>query len=238
MKFSKLARIYTNLKINQNQTITLDGNIFHYCKSVLRMKLSEEFRLFNELDGEFLVQITELNKRDLKIIVLNQLRKTQSETHLTLALAIIKPDRFIEAIKAATQLGATKIIPIICQRTQYKSINHEKFLKCILESTEQSERLIPPILNKPIKLEEFSKIPDIGQIIFANENEESLKISSIKEFKDSVTVLIGPEGGFSDHEQKLLLQNEKIISVTLGKTVLRSEVAVSSAIACVNLIRG
>lgn len=238
MKFSKLARIYTNHRVSENQTITLDSDIFHYCKSVLRMKLSEEFRLFNEIDGEYLVQITELNKRDLKIIVRKQLRKVKPETQLTLALALIKPDRFIEAIKAATQLGATRIIPLISERTQYKSINHEKILKCIIESTEQSERLIPPILDNPIKLEELIIKPDIEQLIFANENEEALKISAISGFKDSLAVLIGPEGGFSDEEQKLLLQNERIVSVTLGNTVLRSEVAVSSVIASVNLMRG
>ena len=171
------------------------------------------------------------------MVVKNQLRASKTQGQLLLAIAIIKPDRFIEAIKAAVQLGVTKIIPIVSERAQYKSINHERIMKCIIESTEQSERLIPPILNEPIKLQDFILTPDIQQIIFANENEESIKINSIKKFAISVAVMIGPEGGFSDNEQRMLLQNEKIVSVTLGETILRSEVAVSSLIACVNLMR-
>ncbi len=237
MKFSSLSRIYTTCELIKNQTLTLDNDIFHYCKSVLRIKLSEEIRIFNHHNGEFKAKIISINKRDLQIVIGDKLREIEYQKPLVLAICIIKPDRFTEAIKAAVQHGVTEIIPIISTRTQFRHINQERMAKCIIEAIEQSEGFIPPILQLPINLEEFCHDKNIEQIIFANEEESNQKISSIKNFKKNIAVLIGPEGGFSSEEKAKLMANSKIISVSLGNRVLRSEVAVTSILACVNLIR-
>jgi 16S rRNA (uracil1498-N3)-methyltransferase len=238
MKFSTLPRVYITYRIEKNQSLTLGDDLFHYCKSVLRMKLSEEFRIFNETDGEFKVKITAINKRDLKIIVGNQLRIPEPLLPLILAVCIIKPDRFIEAIKGAMQLGVTEIMPIISERTQAKSINYERINKCIIEATEQSERLIPAILHKPISLSGFCDLENIEQIIFANEEENKVKINNIKKFANNIAVLVGPEGGFSKEEKAKLIENKKVISISLGNTVLRSEIAAVAMVACVDMMRG
>ena len=238
MKFSNLPRIYTTYRIEKNQSLTLGDELFHYCKSVLRMKVPEEFRLFNETDGEFKVKITATNKRSMEVMVLEKLREPCPLPHLILTICIIKPDRFIEAIKGAVQLGATEIIPIISERTQFKSINHERISKCIIEATEQSERLIPALLHAPLKLAELADLGNIEQIIFANEEEASeKKINSIGAFKDNIAVLVGPEGGFTADEKAKLLAHPKVSSVSLGDTVLRSEVAAIAMLACVGMMR-
>lgn len=238
MKFSNLPRIYTTYRIEKNQSLTLSDELFHYCKSVLRMKASEEFRLFNETDGEFKVKITAINKRDLNVLPLEKIRGTVVLPPLTLAICIIKPERFIEAIKGVVQLGVTEIIPVISERTQFKSINHERISKCIIEATEQSERLTPALLHQPIKLAELADLSDIEQIIFANEEEiPENKINSIGAFKDNVAVLVGPEGGFTADEKIMLLAHPKVSSVSLGNTVLRSETAAVAMLACVSMMR-
>ncbi len=238
MKFSSLSRIYTTCELAKNQTLTLNGDIFHYCKSVLRMKISEKFRIFNQYDGEFNAQITEVNKRDLQIVIGDKLRNSERSKSLILAICIIKPDRFIEAIKAAAALGVSEIVPIISERTQFRNINHERIEKCIIEAVEQSESFVPPLLHLPMELEEFCNKSNVEQIIVANEEEnQNIKINSIQEFKENIAVLVGPEGGFSSNEKEMLLSNPKITSVSLGSRVLRSEVAVISMLACVNLMR-
>ena len=237
MKFSNLSRIYTTCELVKNQTLTLSDDIFHYCKSVLRMRVLEEFRIFNQYDGEFKAKITAINKRDIQIVIGDSLRKVDYQKPLILAICIIKSDRFIEAIKAGVQLGVTEIIPIISERTQFTNINQERITKCIIEATEQSEGFVPPILHLPSSLEEFCN-RNVDQIIFANEEEKyNIKINSIKEFKESIAVLVGSEGGFSSNEKEKLMSNPKIISVSLGNRVLRSEVAAISMLACVNLMR-
>lgn len=238
MKFSSLSRIYTTCELAKNQTLTLNGDIFRYCKSVLRMKISEKFRIFNQYDGEFNAQITEVNKRDLQIVIGDKLRNSERSKSLILAICIIKPDRFIEAIKAAAALGVSEIVPIISERTQFRNINHERIEKCIIEAVEQSESFRLPLLHIPLSLDKFCNKNSIEQFIVANEEENNLKVSSIKDFKENIAVLIGPEGGFSAKEKEKLALNPKVISVTLGNRVLRTEIATICMLACINLIRG
>ena len=238
MKFSSLSRIYTTSRIAKNQIITLSDDIFHYCKSVLRMKISEEFRLFNSIDGEFKAEIIAINKRDLQVVIGQKLREAEHQKPLILAMCIIKPDRFTEALKAAVQQGVTEIIPVISERTQFKNINQQRFTKCIIESVEQSEGFLIPVLRLPVDLKEFGNIRGVDQIIFANEDEShGVKISSIKKFEENIAILVGPEGGFSPSEKEKLISNPKVISVSLGNRVLRSEVATINMVACVNLMR-
>jgi 16S rRNA (uracil1498-N3)-methyltransferase len=238
MKFSSLSRIYTTSRIAKNQIITLSDDIFHYCKSVLRMKISEEFRLFNSIDGEFKAEVRAINKRDLQAFIGQKLRKVEHQKSLILAMCIIKPDRFTEALKAVVQQGVTEIIPLISERTQFKSINQQRLTKCIIESVEQSEGFVIPVLRLPVNLKEFWNINGVDQIIFANEEESGgVKINSIKKFEENIAILVGPEGGFSPSEKEKLISNPKIISVSLGNRVLRSEVAAINMVACVNLMR-
>jgi 16S rRNA (uracil1498-N3)-methyltransferase len=238
MKFSSLSRIYTTSRIAKNQIITLSDDIFHYCKSVLRMKISEEFRLFNSIDGEFKAEIRAINKHDLQVFIGQKLREVEHQNPLILAMCIIKPDRFTEALKAVVQQGVTEIIPVISVRTQFRSINQQRLTKCIIESVEQSEGFVIPVLRLPVNLKEFCNINGVDQIIFANEEESGgVKISSIKKFEENIAILVGPEGGFSPSEKEKLISNPKIISVSLGNRVLRSEVAAINMVACVNLMR-
>ncbi len=238
MKFSSLSRIYTTSRIAKNQIITLSDDIFHYCKSVLRMKISEEFRLFNSIDGEFKAEIRAINKRDLQVFIGQKLREVEHQNPLILAMCIIKPDRFTEALKAVVQQGVTEIIPVISVRTQFRSINQQRLTKCIIESVEQSEGFVIPVLRLPVNLKEFCNINGVDQIIFANEEESGgVKINSIKKFEENIAILVGPEGGFSPSEKEKLISNPKIISVSLGNRVLRSEVAAINMVACVNLMR-
>lgn len=238
MKFSSLSRIYTTSRIAKNQIITLRDDIFHYCNAVLRMKISEEFRLFSSIDGEFKAEIIAINKRDLQVVIGQKLREVEYQKPLVLAMCIIKPDRFTEALKAAVQQGVTEIIPVISERTQFKNINQQRFTKCIIESVEQSEGFLIPVLRLPVNLKEFCNTNGVDQIIFANEEESGgVKISSIKNFEENIAILVGPEGGFSPSEKEKLISNPKVISVSLGNMVLRSEVATINMVACVNLMR-
>jgi 16S rRNA (uracil1498-N3)-methyltransferase len=202
------------------------------------MKISEEFRLFNSIDGEFKAEIIVINKRDLQVVIGQKLREVEYQKPLVLAMCIIKPDRFTEALKAAVQQGVTEIIPVISERTQFKNINQQRFTKCIIESVEQSEGFLIPVLRLPVNLKEFCNIKGVDQIIFANEEESGgVKISSIKKFEENIAILVGSEGGFSPSEKEKLISNPKVISVSLGNRVLRSEVATINMVACVNLMR-
>jgi len=238
MKFSHLTRVYTTEPLKENQTIRIVGDDFHYLKSVMRLRRAESFRLFNAGDGEYLVKVLEIGRSTLKVTVESLLRCVPREKKLSLAMCIIKPDRMIEAIKGAVQIGVTRIIPIISERTQHKKLPEERVKRCIVQAIEQSERFALPELLPEISLFEFCNSDDYEQIIAACESEdESNNILNISKIESNPIILIGPEGGFSEEEIALIKSSNTVVTVSLGGSVLRAEIAAISALACTTMMR-
>ncbi|MCC8369421.1 MAG: 16S rRNA (uracil(1498)-N(3))-methyltransferase [Rickettsia endosymbiont of Oxypoda opaca] len=242
MKFSNLNRIYINNALAANSKIELTGNQGHYIKTVLRLKIQDQFRVFNNVDGEFIAQINNIGKNNLSINITNLLRKPTPLPSLTLGLAIIKPEKFLLAINMATQLGVTKIVPLITERCQLRNVNNERLLKCTIEATEQSERLSPPIIEPIISLEQFLKNHSNNLILYANECEDKanslLKIlpNGLNNISD-ILFIVGPEGGFSSGELEKLAARENAKSFNLSAYILRTETAVAVGLAQIGLVR-
>jgi 16S rRNA (uracil1498-N3)-methyltransferase len=238
MKFSHLSRIYTTKSLAENQLVTIDGDDYHYLKTVMRLRIGEEFRLFNAADGEYLVKVAAINRSNLEVKLELLLRAPEHEKQLVLAMSLIKPDRMMEAIKGAVQIGATQIMPIITERSQYKKIARDRIERSIIQATEQSERFVPAELLPEISLPDFLKANQSVQIIAACESEDSSKkIANINKIENKIIILIGPEGGFSDAEMASFKSLDNIYSVSLGKSVLRSETAAIATLACVAMLR-
>ncbi|WP_341757743.1 16S rRNA (uracil(1498)-N(3))-methyltransferase [Candidatus Tisiphia endosymbiont of Ditula angustiorana] len=241
MKFSHLHRIYTNIKLIENYSLNLAEDHSHYLKTVLRLKVGDHFRIFNGTDGEFIAQITGMTKNNLHVGLTNILRKATVEPELTLGISIIKSDRMLDAIDMAIQLGVTKIIPLIADRSQFRTVNTQRLMKCIIESTEQSERLIPCILMPVVSLSLFLEQTLDNSIIYANENEDEnntlLKIMPIysSDIAANISVVVGPEGGFSQNELQMLSLRPNTLSISLGPNILRTETAVATCLAQIKL---
>jgi len=237
MKFSKLPRIYTTQRIEKKQIIVIEQDNFHYLKSVIRIRKFHTFRLFNSYDGEFEVTVQDINSNNVKIQVGVLLRKVQKETDLELAVCIIKPNRMLDAIKSAVQLGVTRIIPVISQRTQYKKLSRNRIQKCIIQSVQQCERFYIPILEPELTFSDFCNKFQSRQIIIACEfAKENNTIINIHKIEDKFIVLIGPEGGFSTQEIAQINSLNYTRCISLGQTVLRTEVAVSYALAFIKIV--
>ena len=140
-------------------------------------------------------------------------------------------------LQKATELGISKIIPIISERTEVKELNFDRAKKIVIEATEQSNQLVPPEIVDVIKLKDFLlTFDENSKILFADVNsKEKLKTENLKNVK-SFCILIGPEGDFSPAERELILQNRAVKPFTLSRNILRSDTAVISAISLVNFI--
>jgi 16S rRNA (uracil1498-N3)-methyltransferase len=149
-----------------------------------------------------------------------------------------------EAVDVATQMGVSAIQPIISDRCQNFGINLDKIKTWAIEASEQSERLSIPVINNPLKLCDFVKNRD-DKIIVANEHfgidikhffKKIIISSEEKNFQTSNSnqnqnptfygCIIGPEGGFSNEDLKLL-NSENTINVNLGSAILKSHVALA-----------
>lgn len=202
------------------------------------MRVGEKFRVFNQLDGEYIAEIVSIGRSRLSAKVGDFLREVTHQNKLTLAMCIIKPDKMIEALKAATELGITEFIPIISDRTQFKEINFTKLNKVLAGAIEQSERFDLPLISEIMSLDNLIATRKNQQIIFANEEESHRLIRDIENWQDEVILLIGPEGGFTSEEKQKLIGVNNIISISLGVNVLRCETAALAGLACINMMRG
>ena len=168
---------------------------------------------------------------DDKIKKVNNLSKTE------LAICLVKKNPMDTILQKATELGISKIIPIVSERTEVKELNLDRAKKIVIEATEQSNQLVPPEIIDVIKLKDFLKTFDEkSKILFADVNsKENLKAEDLKNI-NACCILIGPEGDFSSAERELILQNRAVKPFTLSRNILRSDTAVISAISLVNFI--
>ena len=153
--------------------------------------------------------------------------------HLTLVLAIFKFDRMEWAIEKCTELGVTRIVPVIARRTDSRLVaasakRVERWRRIALQAAEQSRRASPPEIADPIKLREAMALP-AGLKIVLSEAEEQSQFRDIQPTGE-VLLAIGPEGGWTEDELALL-QTNGWLSVSLGLTILRAETAAIAATA-------
>lgn len=206
--------------------VKLNDDILFHLKKVLRKKSDYQMRL---VDSEGKVYLAKLSNADA--IIIDELKDDRElKSELVLAMALIKHDRFEWAIQKATELGATKIIPMITERVVIKTDSEakrlERYRKIIKEAAEQSLRNKIPVITDFMTLDEVIDL-DIKRKIVAYEKEDRTDLEM--DAADTL-ILIGPEGGFSEEEFAKLISNG-FISISLGKRILRAETAACAALA-------
>ena len=167
----------------------------------MRMKEGENFSLFNE-NGEWLTKINQISKGIVEFSVIEKLRQKEDTKEIWLAFSPIKSNYFNFMIQKATELGVTKFVPIIFDRTIVRKVNKERLEKIIIEATEQSNRINVPLLEKPQNLKSFiSKNIKKIDLVFTDLNTKNKKIEINKMSKKPLCIIIGPEGDFSEKER-------------------------------------
>ena len=135
-------------------------------------------------------------------------------------------------IHKATEIGVTRFIPILTERTIVRKLNEKRVNKIIVEASEQSNRIKVPSLDGLTKLDDFLKSNQNTNIIFGDLNTDNKKID-LKN-RDPLCILIGPEGDFSIKERKNILKLKNIIPLKINDNILRSETAAISMISIIS----
>ena len=229
-------RLYHPNSIVENTTSLLSKEHTHYVVNVMRLKRGSNINFFNK-EGEWLSEIIFLEKDRVEVKFLNKIKDSIKGANIELAICLVKKNPMETILQKATELGVSKIIPIISERTEIKELNHDRAKKIVIEATEQSNQLIPPEISKIMKLKDFIiNLDNSTQLLFADVNsknnlkQDDVKGSNIK------SILIGPEGDFSPTERELILANANTTPFSISKNILRSDTAVISAISLVNFI--
>ena len=220
--------------LSLNLSSKLDKSQSHYLSTVMRVKVGESFSLFNK-GGEWEAKINAISKGIVEFNITKKLREKENSKEIWLAFSPIKSNYFNFMIQKATELGVTKFIPIITDRTIIRKINSNRLEKIIIESSEQSNRLKIPILEKVIPLENFIKNNQKLNIIFGDLNTDNKNINT-KKLSDNnpICILIGPEGDFTEEERQKILELKNIQCLKINNNILRAETAAISMISIVN----
>ena len=229
-------RLYHPNSILENSTSLLSKEHTHYVVNVMRLKRGSNLNFFNK-NGEWKSEVIFLDKDRVEVKFLEKIKEANSLSKVELAICLVKKNAMDTILQKATELGVSKIIPIVSERTEVKELNHDRAKKIVIEATEQSNQLMPPEITDVVKLKDFLKtFEENSKLLFADVNsKDQLKIEDLKNSK-SFCILIGPEGDFSPAERESILQNSAAKPFTISKNILRSDTAVISAISLVNFI--
>jgi len=227
-------RLFFPKSLSLNLTAKLDKPQSHYISKVMRIKSNEVFSLFNS-SGEWEAKIKEISKGIVEFNITKQLRQKENSKEIWLAFSPIKSNYFNFMIQKATELGVTKFIPIIFERSVVRKINNNRLEKIIIEASEQSNRINVPMLEKCQDLKNFlSKNNKKIELIFTDLNTENKKLEIKKTTDKPICIIIGPEGDFSEKERKEILSFEGVKQIKINENILRSETAAISALSIVN----
>ncbi|KRD12533.1 16S rRNA methyltransferase [Flavobacterium sp. Root901] len=229
-------QLFYNPDIDENtESFSFDKEESKHIIKVLRKKDSDILYVTNGLGLLFETEITLASDNKCIVNIRSVKKSPEPKFRLHLAVAPTKMnDRFEWFLEKATEIGIQEITPIICDRSERKVINLDRFEKIILSAMKQSNEMFLPKLNDAISFKEFIKQKNEGLQFIAHCEETDKK--SLKETlkpNENVTLLIGPEGDFSEKEIALAIEHN-YQPVTLGNTRLRTETA--AVVACHSVV--
>ena len=224
-------RLFYSKSLSLNLTDKLDKSQSHYVSKVMRIQENEVFSLFNN-SGEWEAKILNISKSIVEFNVTKQLRQKENPKELWLAFSPIKSNYFNFMIQKATELGVTKFLPVIFERTIVRKINKDRLEKVIIEAAEQSNRITVPSIENSQKLKSF--LNNDMDLIFTDLNTTNTKIDNKKLSTKPTCVIIGPEGDFSEEEREEILKFNGVQPIKINENILRSETAVISALSIIN----
>ena len=229
-------QLFYNPDIDETtKSFSFDKEESKHIIKVLRKKDSDILHVTNGSGLLFETEITLASDNKCIVEVLSIKKSPEPKFRLHLAVAPTKMnDRFEWFLEKATEIGIQEITPIICDRSERKVINLERFEKIILSAMKQSNETFLPKLNEAISFKEFIKQKNKGSQFIAHcEETDKRSLKDALKPNEDVTLLIGPEGDFSDKEIALAIENN-FQPVTLGNTRLRTETA--AVVACHSVV--
>ncbi|HHT66659.1 MAG TPA: 16S rRNA (uracil(1498)-N(3))-methyltransferase [Erysipelotrichaceae bacterium] len=228
-------------KVNEQKYIQLSADDKHHIVNVMRMKKGDEIEV---VDNQKLFLCRLENISPLIVHVVRELKSdVEIKEDITLLFALTKGDKIDLVMQKATELGVKRIALIESERTivRYEDKKEEKklerFKKIMKEASEQSHRLLVPELLGvfPIKNLPPAVFSDLNYVAYEKDAQNvNLMFEGIKKGK-SISILIGPEGGFSENEIDYLTERG-FIRTSLGKRILRAETAAIYALSVIGYL--
>ncbi len=241
-----MPHFYVNPKDIKDKSFVIENEQFHYLSAVRRFSVGDEINIFDGLGNSYKARIDNIGKKSMQGTILSSKTLVLPETKISLYTAIPKGERFDWLIEKASEIGVSKIVPIIYVRSVVKELSEnklERYKKISISASSQSWRADIMPIEKPVKFNEIAekisgKENTLNVLPWESEEEKNI-LDLLKENKDikNINIFIGPEGGFDKTEIDIALKND-FKTVTLGKNILRVETAAIVAASIITAVEG
>ena len=238
----RTSRLYVAMPLTLHKTIELDEDSAHYLRAVLRLKKAYKITLFNGEGGEYQGKTVEVSRKRVLIELQSFTeRSVESELRVTLGIGISRGERMDFAVQKSVELGVAQITPLQTERcvvklpTEKSQNKVRHWQKIAQHATEQSGRTLRPRVHDIEQLESWVN-QQTGLKIFLDPFATQT-LAQLQPEECEVTLLAGPEGGFSEQE-RIIAKQAGFIPVQLGQRILRTETAALAALTAVQLLWG
>jgi 16S rRNA (uracil1498-N3)-methyltransferase len=237
-------RLFVDHALAGSAAVALTKEQSNYLVSVLRMRAGDGLLVFNGRDGEWRATLSTADRKAAMLTIGERTRAQTPPTGITLAFAPLKQARLDYMVQKAVEMGAGTLLAVQTRRTQVEIRNEDRIRANIIEAAEQCGVLAIPDFAGSVRLDKLpamlASTPDM-QIVFCDEMADVVDpqaaLSSLPH-GTPVTVLIGPEGGFTPEERATILSWPRSHAIALGPRILRADTAAVAALAAVQLAVG
>ena len=220
--------------------LLLEEGQSHYLANVMRCQPGEPIAIFNGREGQWLADVGGVRKKSVTLNVVQQMAPQRNSPDLWLAFAPIK-HHMERMVEKAVELGASALLPVVTQHAVVRSVNVDKLMAHAIEAAEQCERHdVPRIAPYKDIGALLSGWPQDRVLLHADETgggkglRELLPLLAGKKYG----VLVGPEGGFSADERRMIAAFDNAQGFGMGSRILRADTAAIAALACVQCYAG
>jgi 16S rRNA (uracil1498-N3)-methyltransferase len=238
-------RLYIDAPLGSGARLALDSGQSNYLKNVLRLKAGDGVLVFNGRDGEWRASLADSGKRSAALTVDERTRSQTTPLDLHYLFAPLKHARLDYMVQKAVEMGASRLQPITMQHSQVSRINLERMRANAIEAAEQCGILSIPEVVEPLPFERMIATRESERVlVFCDETSDVRDpIAALEVVRQGATspplaVLIGPEGGFAEHERAALGGLPNVVRLALGPRILRADTAAVAALALVGSVLG
>lgn len=237
----RLQRLFVPHELGPGAAFDADRVQSHYLAHVLRMAEGAELLVFNGRDGEWSARVAAVAKKSVRLSVTEQTRPQPPLPDLVYAFAPLKAGRLDYLVQKAVEMGAGALQPVVTRHTQVAKPPMERIEANVIEAAEQCGVLAVPAVRPPLKLERLlAEWERDRRLIFCDEDAATDNpLPALQAIAESrLGLLVGPEGGFSDDERRMLRALPFVTAIPLGPRILRADTAAVAALAVIQATLG
>ncbi len=236
-------RLFVAAGLEAGARVPLDRGQANYLLNVLRLQPGGSVLVFNGRDGEWRAAVAAVGRKAAELVVEERTRPQTPPSNLLYLFAPLKHARLDYLVQKGVEMGVGALKPIFTQHTQASRVNRERMQANVVEAAEQCGILaVPEVLPAQDFSAALSALEPDRLVVFCDEEAPIANpieaLSRAQGLRAKVALLVGPEGGFADHERELVLRRPGVVRLSLGPRVLRADTAAVAALALVQAAIG